>query len=61
MVIPNVLSVQLIITPPFWLTWWFKSLVAIIVVAVCIIFYQLRIRTIKAQKKSAGKSGRGAH
>ncbi|HEY5406978.1 MAG TPA: two-component regulator propeller domain-containing protein [Ginsengibacter sp.] len=51
----HVLSMELIITPPFWLTWWFKSLMAIIIIGSCITLYQLRIRTIKAQKKALEK------
>ena len=47
----HVTSVELIVTPPFWLTWWFKLLVAIIVTGSCIGFYRYRINTIKAQKK----------
>ncbi len=47
----NILSVELIVTPPFWLTWWFKLLAAATVVGGCIAFYRYRINTIKAQKK----------
>ena len=48
----HILSLQLIITPPFWLTWWFKSLAAIIVLGGGIALYQVRIRAIKVQKKA---------
>ena len=47
----HILNLQLIITPPFWLTWWFKLLVALSIVGGCIGFYKMRIRTIKAQKR----------
>ncbi|HVX26692.1 MAG TPA: two-component regulator propeller domain-containing protein [Parafilimonas sp.] len=47
---PNVLSVALIVTPPFWLTWWFELLAALIVAGVCVGFYRYRISTIKAQR-----------
>ena len=47
----HILNLQLIITPPFWLTWWFKLLVAISIVGGCIGFYKIRMRTIKAQKR----------
>ncbi|MDQ6843216.1 MAG: response regulator [Bacteroidota bacterium] len=47
----HILSVQLIIVPPFWLTWWFKLLVAVTIAGCCITFYRIRIRSIKAQKK----------
>jgi len=48
----KILSIQLIITPPFWLTWWFKLLVAISIVGGCVGFYKIRMRTIKAQKRA---------
>ncbi len=47
----NILSVELIVTPPFWLTWWFELLTALIVVGSGIGFYRYRINAIKAQKK----------
>lgn len=47
----HTLSVQLIITPPFWLAWWFKLLIFLTIVGIYIGFYQIRMRTIKAQKR----------
>jgi len=47
----NIRSVQLIVTPPFWLTWWFKLLVVAVIVGGCIAFYRYRINAIKVQKK----------
>lgn len=47
----KILSIQLIITPPFWLTWWFKLLVIIIFTAAFFTLYSLRLSSIKAQKK----------
>ncbi|MEO8763455.1 MAG: two-component regulator propeller domain-containing protein [Ginsengibacter sp.] len=44
-------SLQLIITPPFWLTWWFRLLVAVCITGGCIAFYKIRMRTIKSQKR----------
>jgi signal transduction histidine kinase/CheY-like chemotaxis protein len=43
-------SVNLVITPPFWLTWWFKIGMFIAVVGSGIGFYRFRIDIIKAQK-----------
>ena len=51
----KVLEVTLIITPPFWLTWWFKLLLFITIVGICILFYQIRMRTIQAQKRALEK------
>jgi len=45
-------SVKLTITPPFWLTWWFK-LVAILTIAGSIItVYRVRVNIIKVQKET---------
>ncbi|MEO6456191.1 MAG: two-component regulator propeller domain-containing protein, partial [Ginsengibacter sp.] len=49
------INVQLTITPPFWLTWWFKLLVAISILGGCIAFYKIRMRTINAQKRMLEK------
>jgi len=50
-----ILNFQLIITPPFWLTWWFKMLVAISITAICIGFYKIRMHAIRTQKKALQK------
>ena len=47
----NIISVELIVTPPFWLTWWFKLIVLLVIAGSVIGFYKYRINTIKAQKK----------
>lgn len=47
----NIANVELIVTPPFWLTWWFKLLVAVAIIGSCIGFYKYRINTMKAQKR----------
>jgi signal transduction histidine kinase/ligand-binding sensor domain-containing protein/DNA-binding response OmpR family regulator len=47
----HVLNLQLIITPPFWLTWWFKLLLTLSIVGGSIGFYKMRMRTIKSQKR----------
>lgn len=44
------ISLNLTITPPFWLTWWFKALVLLTVITAAIGFYQLRINSIQFQK-----------
>jgi hypothetical protein len=47
---------QVIILPPFWLTWWFIFLVIIVSIALLILFFQIRIRAIK-QKQENEKLG----
>ncbi|WP_078346958.1 hybrid sensor histidine kinase/response regulator [Mucilaginibacter pedocola] len=43
-------GLTIITQPPFWLTWWFKTLVVLIVVGIVLGIFRLRVRTIKAQK-----------
>ncbi len=43
--------IRLKITPPFWLTWWFKLTVVLAVIGGCISFYRMRINRIKSQKR----------
>jgi ligand-binding sensor domain-containing protein/signal transduction histidine kinase len=46
----NEATIKLIITPPFWKTWWFRLLIALAIVLLAIAFYRFRVRSIKAQK-----------
>ncbi len=48
----NMLSLKLTITPPFWLTWWFRITAIIVLSGVVIIFVRLRMRTIERQKRN---------
>ncbi|SKC63655.1 two-component regulator propeller domain-containing protein [Ohtaekwangia koreensis] len=43
-------SIKVIITPPFWQTWWFKVLAATMVMGSAFTFYRIRINAIQAQK-----------
>ncbi len=52
---PKILSIQLIITPPFWLTWWFKLIVLLAIASICILSYKLRMRTINSQRRALEK------
>jgi signal transduction histidine kinase/ligand-binding sensor domain-containing protein/DNA-binding response OmpR family regulator len=49
------LSLELIITPPFWKTWWFRLVVVAAVAGICIAFYQVRMCAVEAQKKELEK------
>jgi len=44
------LSIKIIITPPFWLTWWFKILAVLIIVGGVAAFYRYRVSAINKQK-----------
>ena len=45
----NVASIQLAITPPFWLTWWFKTLCVIGIFIGILSIYYYRVRSIRRQ------------
>lgn len=40
-------SIGLIITPPYWQTWWFKILAVIAITGLAIAWYQTRVKNIK--------------
>ncbi|MBS1661391.1 MAG: response regulator, partial [Bacteroidetes bacterium] len=42
----KVLSLQLEITPAFWMTWWFRSLMVLVLLGSIFAFYRLRLRTM---------------
>ena len=42
---------KIIITPPFWKTWWFKTLFIAVVIGITLLVIELRLYTIKNQKK----------
>ena len=47
----DITSLHLIITPPFWQTWWFR-LLAVTSLATCIVsIHRIRMRVIQGQKK----------
>lgn len=47
----NITSIQLIITPPFWLTWWFRISVLLTVGGSIIAFFAVRMNVVKRQRK----------
>jgi signal transduction histidine kinase/DNA-binding response OmpR family regulator len=47
---PNILSLKVTIVPPFWLTWWFKSLGVIFIVGSIYSIYHYRVNIIIKQK-----------
>ena len=44
-------SLQLTITPPFWLTWWFKAIAGFFIIGSLIAVYRFRINAITRQKE----------
>lgn len=43
-------TVKIIITPPFYSTWWFRTIATLFVLIVSLVFYRRRIDTIRRQK-----------
>ncbi|MES2734158.1 MAG: two-component regulator propeller domain-containing protein [Bacteroidota bacterium] len=48
-------SIQIIITPPFWQTWWFRTLVVIAVLGSAAGYYKMKMGAIRAQKAELEK------
>ncbi|HLG41656.1 MAG TPA: two-component regulator propeller domain-containing protein, partial [Chitinophagaceae bacterium] len=44
-------SINLTITPPFWLTWWFKTAAALFILGTLFAFYRFRMRAVTRQKE----------
>lgn len=48
--VTSVIRLQLIIVPPFWLTWWFKLISAVVLLTAVYLVYRSRINSIIRQK-----------
>lgn len=44
-------SIKIIITPPFWATWWFRIMTALIIIVGAVSFYRIRINAVEAARK----------
>lgn len=43
-------SIKIIIVPPFWMTWWFRTLAILSIIGCTVGFYYYRIKKIKARE-----------
>jgi ligand-binding sensor domain-containing protein/serine phosphatase RsbU (regulator of sigma subunit) len=43
---------KIVVTPPFWQTWWFRIMALVAVLAGAYVFYRSRIAVIEAQKRN---------
>ncbi len=48
-------SIKLSISPPFWKTWWFRILLVIILISALLLYIQLRIARLIAQREELEK------
>lgn len=46
----RITAVNLVVIPPFWMTWWYRALLAILGLAALVFFYKYRINRINKQK-----------
>jgi signal transduction histidine kinase/ligand-binding sensor domain-containing protein/DNA-binding response OmpR family regulator len=46
----NGTAIKIIITPPYWATWWFRMLVALIIVGSVYSFFKIRVSAIKRRQ-----------
>jgi len=44
-------TLTLVITPPYYMTWWFRLVAGVVLIFVAILFYQYRMLIVKRQKK----------
>ncbi|MFD2161776.1 response regulator [Paradesertivirga mongoliensis] len=44
-------SIEIVIHPPFWKTWWFRTSILLIVIGAAYSFYRYRLKAIQRQKK----------
>jgi signal transduction histidine kinase len=47
----NGTTIKIIITPPFWQTWWFKLFAAVTLIASIYVVYRMRVRAISQKKE----------
>jgi signal transduction histidine kinase/ligand-binding sensor domain-containing protein/DNA-binding response OmpR family regulator len=48
-------SLQIIIVPPFWLTWWFKSLTVLLIIGLIYGIFKYRVRSIQSRQRELEK------
>jgi ligand-binding sensor domain-containing protein/signal transduction histidine kinase len=49
---PDITSLRLTVTPPFWKTQWFRILAIVLLVGTAIAFYRFRVYAVEKQKKA---------
>lgn len=49
------MSLKITITPPFWQTWWFRTLVVLLIIGGLCFFYWIRVYSIQKQKMQLEK------
>ncbi|MCX7876080.1 MAG: histidine kinase [Melioribacteraceae bacterium] len=52
---------SIIITPPYWQTWWFRSLFVVAILFVIFIFYEIRLNKLVDIERTRSKIARNLH
>ena len=47
----HIASINIIILPPFWETWWFRSIILIFLTAIIVLIVELRFRVVRLRNK----------
>jgi ligand-binding sensor domain-containing protein/serine phosphatase RsbU (regulator of sigma subunit) len=45
-------AVEIVVTPPFWETWWFRTISVVAVLALGFVGYRIRVRAIEAHRRA---------
>lgn len=54
-------SIRIIITPPYWETWWFRSLMFITFLFVIFLFYEIRLNKLLGIERTRSRIARNLH
>ncbi len=54
-------SITIIITPPYWETWWFRIIVFILLLGVIFLFYEIRLNKLVGIERTRSRIARNLH
>ena len=54
-------SIKIIITPPFWETWWFRALAFLTLLFVIFLFYEMRLNKLVGIERTRSRIARNLH
>ena len=54
-------SIKIVITPPYWATWWFRLLVVLSILAIVFIIYEYRLQRLLEIERTRGRIARNLH
>jgi ligand-binding sensor domain-containing protein len=54
-------SIRIIITPPYWETWWFRLIILLVVLSIIFIFYEIRLNRLIEIERTRSRIARNLH